>query len=140
VINDSYNSNPAALLSMVTTLVDGGTGANRKIVVAGEMLELGDDAADMHRETGQKIAASGIDLLIGVRGLAKDLVDGATKAGLSNARFAEDSNAAGELLAGLVRKGDVILVKGSRGVRTENVIEKLMEKFKLEEEGDAVTV
>ncbi len=140
VINDSYNSNPAALLSMVRTLVDGGAGAKRKIVVAGEMLELGEDAADIHLETGEQIAESGITMLIGVRGLAKYMVAGATKAGLSNAQFAEDSNAAGELLAGLVRKGDVILVKGSRGVRTENVIEKLLEKYRLEEERDAVTV
>jgi UDP-N-acetylmuramoyl-tripeptide--D-alanyl-D-alanine ligase len=133
VINDSYNSNPAALLSMVETLVDGAAGAKRKIVVAGEMLELGQDAAEIHHDTGQKIAASGIDLLIGVRGLAKELVDGATEAGLSNAQFAEDSNAAGDLLKENVREGDVILVKGSRGVRTENVIDKLLEKFSLEE-------
>lgn len=138
LINDSYNSNPDALLSMVRTLIEGGASAKRKIVVAGEMLELGEDAAGIHRETGQKIAASGIDLLIGVRGLAKDLVDGATNAGLSEAMFADDSNAAGELLSEIVSEGDVILVKGSRGVRTEAVVEKLLEKFKLEEERDAV--
>jgi UDP-N-acetylmuramoyl-tripeptide--D-alanyl-D-alanine ligase len=139
IINDSYNSNPAALLSMVSTLVEGGASAKRKIVVAGEMLELGKDAAEIHRETGEEIAASGIDILIGVRGLAKDLVDSATQAGLSQAQFAEDSNAAGDLLCEIVREGDVILVKGSRGVRTENVIEKLLAKFKLEEDSDAVT-
>jgi UDP-N-acetylmuramoyl-tripeptide--D-alanyl-D-alanine ligase len=140
VINDSYNSNPAALLSMIKTLVDGGASAKRKIVVVGEMLELGKDAAEIHRETGEKIAASGIDILIGVRGLAKDLVDGATQAGLSQAQIVEDSNAAGDLLTEIVREGDVILVKGSRGVRTENVIEKLLEKYKLEVDSDAVTV
>jgi UDP-N-acetylmuramoyl-tripeptide--D-alanyl-D-alanine ligase len=134
VINDSYNSNPDALLSMIRTLVDGGTGAKRKVVVAGDMLELGDDAANIHRETGEKIAASAIDLLIGVRGLAKELVDGAMSAGLSQAQFVEDSNSAGDLLSEIVREGDVILVKGSRGVRTENVIEKLLEKYELEEE------
>ncbi len=73
VINNSYNSNPAALLGMVKTLVDGGKGAKRKIVVAGEMLELGKDEANIHRETGSQLAASGIDFLIGVRGLAKEL-------------------------------------------------------------------
>lgn len=138
VINDSYNSNSDALVSMVNTLVEGGAGAKRKIVVAGEMLELGKDAAEFHRDTGEKIAASGIDILIGVRGLAKDLVDGAKQGGLADAQFAEDSNAAGDLLARIVREGDVILVKGSRGVRTEIVIEKLLEKYKLEEERDAV--
>lgn len=138
VINDSYNSNPDALLSMVKTLVDGGGGAKRRIVVAGEMLELGDGAADIHRETGRKIAASGIDVLVGVRGLAKEIVDGASEAGLSDVKFAEDSNAAGQLITEIVGDGDVILVKGSRGVRTEKVIEKLLEKFKLQEERDAV--
>ena len=131
VINDSYNSNPAALLSMVETLVDGAAGATRKIVVAGEMLELGVDAAKIHRETGEKIAASGIDLLIGVRGLADELVEGSTASGLT-AEFAEDSDAAAEMLANIVAAGDVILVKGSRGVRTEKVIEKLLINFKLE--------
>jgi UDP-N-acetylmuramoyl-tripeptide--D-alanyl-D-alanine ligase len=73
-------------------------------------------------------------MLIGVRGFAQDMVDGA--AGV-DAQFAEDSDAAGELVAGLVKDGDVILVKGSRGVRTEKVIEKLLEKFELEEERGA---
>ena len=131
VINDSYNSNPTALLSMVETLVDG-AGAKRKIVVAGEMLELGENEKTIHRETGEKIATSGVDVMIGVRGLAKDLVDGAKDAGLAQAEFAEDSMAAGELVAQMATSGDVILVKGSRGVRTEKVIEKLLEKFELE--------
>ncbi len=131
IINDSYNSNPAALLSMVETLFEGSAGTKRKIVVAGEMLELGPDAAKIHRETGEKIAASGIDMLIGVRGLANDMVAGANSAGLT-ADFAGDSEAAGDLLKDIVAPGDVILVKGSRGVRTEKVIEKLLEKFQLE--------
>jgi UDP-N-acetylmuramoyl-tripeptide--D-alanyl-D-alanine ligase len=129
VINDSYNSNPDALMSMVRTLVDGAGDAKRKIVVAGEMLELGADGAKIHRETGEKIARSGIDMLIGVRGFAQEMVDGAADV---EAQFVEDSDAAGELLAELVKEGDVILVKGSRGVRTEKVIEKLLEKFELE--------
>lgn len=132
VINDSYNSNPDALLSMVETLVSGGTEAKRRIVVAGEMLELGQNAPEMHHETGQKIAASGVDILIGVRGLAENLVDGAKLAGLSDARFAVDSDAAGEILVSLIEPGDAVLIKGSRGVRTEKVIEKLLEKFELE--------
>ena len=135
VINDSYNSNPTALLSMVETLVEGGAGAKRKIVVAGEMLELGGDEKGIHRETGEKIAASGVDVLIGVRGLAKEMVEGAKAAGLSNAEFAADSDAAGDILVRIVAAGDVILVKGSRGVKTEKVIEKLLDKFELEDKG-----
>jgi len=136
VINDSYNSNPDALLSMVETLVDG-AGSGRKIVVAGEMLELGDNAAAIHRETGRKIGRSGVDLLIGVRGFGKELVDGAHDGGLGESYFAEDSNAAGEMLQDIVTAGDVVLVKGSRGVRTEKVIEKLLERFELEDKAPA---
>ena len=132
VINDSYNSNPAALLSMVETLVDGSEGAKRRIVVAGEMLELGDDAERLHEETGEAIANRKVDMLVGVRGFGEQLVSGAKRGGLEKAVFAVDSDSAGELLVGEVREGDVILVKGSRGVRTEKVIEKLLEKFEPE--------
>jgi len=132
VINDSYNSNPAALLSMVDTLVEGSEGAKRRIVVAGEMLELGDDAERLHVEMGENIASRNVDALIGVRGLGQHLVEGAKKAGLANATFAADSDTAGEMLASDIREGDVVLVKGSRGVRTEKVIEKLLEKFEAE--------
>ncbi len=134
VINDSYNSNPAALLGMVKTLSDGGKNAKRKIVVAGEMLELGNAEKEIHRETGAKLAASGIDYLIGVRGLAKDLVKSAKESGLQETRFFDNSSEAGEFLAGEIKAGDLILVKGSRGVRTEKVIEKLLEQYKLENE------
>ncbi len=138
VINDSYNSNPDALLSMVETLVDG-AGSSRKIVVAGEMLELGENAAAIHRETGKKIAGSGVDMLIGVRGMGKELVDGALGGGLADAQFAADSDVAGEVLQDVVRAGDVVLVKGSRGVRTEKVIEKLLERFELEDKASAAS-
>jgi len=140
VINDSYNSNPTALLSMVDTLVSGAAGAGRKIVVAGEMLELGETAPRLHREAGQAIADAGIDVLIGVRGLAREMVEGASEAGLQKAVFAVDSDSAGERLQTEIRPGDVVLVKGSRGVRTEKVIEKLLEKFDLEKSASGIAV
>jgi UDP-N-acetylmuramoyl-tripeptide--D-alanyl-D-alanine ligase len=133
VINDSYNSNPAALLSMVQTLVEGSDASSRKIVVAGEMLELGEDAMTIHTDTGAAIARIDIDLLIGVRGNAAQMVSGALTAGIAAAKFAEGSDAAGEMLVQEIRSGDVVLIKGSRGVRTEKVVEKLLEKFELEE-------
>jgi UDP-N-acetylmuramoyl-tripeptide--D-alanyl-D-alanine ligase len=132
VVNDSYNSNPTALLSMVRTLVEGGAGRKRKIVVAGEMLELGEDASRIHFGVGEEIALSGIDMLIGVRGLASDMIAGAQTAGATNVLFFEDSRHAGEFLLDEIKVGDLVLVKGSRGVRTEIVIEKLLEKFELE--------
>ena len=132
VINDSYNSNPAALMSMVSTLIDGCLPGQRKIVVAGEMLELGIDEVEAHREIGEQIAGSGVDRLIGVRGLAKEMVAAATSAGLA-ADFAEDSDQAGAIVSREVQRGDVILIKGSRGVRTEKVIEALLKSHKLED-------
>lgn len=132
VINDSYNSNPDALLSMVRTLVECSTETDRKIVVAGEMLELGNNAAQIHRQTGDSIAKSGADILIGVRGFGRDLATGAADSGMEDSRFADDAEMAGEMLAAEIRSGDVVLVKGSRGVRTEKVIEKLLQKFELE--------
>ncbi len=137
VINDSYNSNPTALLSMVKTLVEGGAEAKRRIVVAGEMLELGEGEAEIHRNVGSEIAKSGVDMLIGVRGLAREMVEGAKEGGLTLAEFADDSDAAGEMLLAEIRKGDLVLVKGSRGVRTEKVIEKLLQKFELEDKDSA---
>jgi UDP-N-acetylmuramoyl-tripeptide--D-alanyl-D-alanine ligase len=138
VINDSYNSNPTALRSMVDTIVNGRAGAKRVIVVAGEMLELGDAAEAVHLETGRSLASSGIDRLIGVRGLAKNLVEGARDAGLRETAFAVDSDEAGEMLAVEITEGDLVLIKGSRGVRTEKVLEKLLEQFEPEAKGAAV--
>ncbi|HEY0460804.1 MAG TPA: UDP-N-acetylmuramoyl-tripeptide--D-alanyl-D-alanine ligase [Pyrinomonadaceae bacterium] len=132
VVNDTYNSNPDALLSMVETIKEGGAGARRKIVVAGEMRELGENSARIHFETGKQIAALGIDRLFGVEGFAKDLLEGAKSAGLSDGEFYEDSKVAGEKFIAEVRAGDLILIKGSRGVRTEKVVEKLLENFELE--------
>ncbi len=133
VVNDSYNSNPAALLSMVRTLIEGGATAGRKIVVAGEMLELGNDESAIHKNTGREMAGLGVDKLIGVRGLASEMVAGAADAGLADVEFAEDSDAAADLLSSQIREDDLVLVKGSRGVRTEKVIERLLEKFELED-------
>jgi UDP-N-acetylmuramoyl-tripeptide--D-alanyl-D-alanine ligase len=135
VINDSYNSNPAALMSMIETLTEGSIPGQRTIVVAGEMLELGDEEAAIHRQTGVEIAKSGIAKLIGVRGLANEMVFAARQKGLRDSEFAPDSEIAGEMLSRQVRAGDVILVKGSRGVRTEKVIEALLKSHKLEDEG-----
>lgn len=132
VINDSYNSNPEALISMVQTLIENSEGDGRKIVVAGEMLELGDMAEKLHYEVGIKIAKMNVDMLVGVRGLAKELVKGARDAGLKDAFFVEDSDRAGDLLLQKLEYRDLILVKGSRGVQMERVVEKLLKEFDLE--------
>jgi UDP-N-acetylmuramoyl-tripeptide--D-alanyl-D-alanine ligase len=126
VVDDSYNSNPRALIEMVTTIC-ANKDCERKIVVAGEMLELGVTGAALHREAGRRIAELGIDLLIGVRGLAREIVEGAREAGMSaaSAIFCETPNEAADTLTREARAGDLILIKGSRGVKTEIVVERM---------------
>lgn len=131
VINDTYNSNPEALVSMVKMIVEGGSEVKRKIVVAGEMRELGQDTEKIHFETGKQIAALGIDKLFGIEHLAQNLLEGAKSAGLSEVGFYKNSEIAGEDFVNQVQAGDLILIKGSRGVRTEKVVEKLLEKYEL---------
>lgn len=124
VIDDSYNSNPPALLQAVQALVEA-PGFTRRIVVAGEMLELGEQGAQLHQACGQTLTELGIEKLIGVRGLAQSLVNGAQAAGLDDAVFADTPEAAAELLLNDCREGDLVLVKGSRGVRTEKIVQRL---------------
>ena len=126
VIDDSYNSNPRALVEM-TAHICGVEGYQRRIVVAGEMLELGSAGPRLHREAGRSIASHGVDLLIGVRGLARELVEGAQQSGLKAecALFCETPESAAEVLKRDARPGDLILVKGSRGVKTDIVVERL---------------
>jgi len=81
VVDDSYNSNPRSLLSMVRTVAEARENVKRKFVIAGEMMELGPDAPAMHHEAGREIAQLGIDVLWGVRGLASQIVSGAREAG-----------------------------------------------------------
>jgi UDP-N-acetylmuramoyl-tripeptide--D-alanyl-D-alanine ligase len=122
VINDCYNSNPKALAAMVNALAD--MPAKRRIVVAGEMLELGAQGEAMHRESGQHIASKGIDVLVGVRGLAEKMVDAAKQQGM-RAEFLANADAAGEWLARETREGDVVLLKASRGVKLEKALDQL---------------
>ncbi|HVG29994.1 MAG TPA: UDP-N-acetylmuramoyl-tripeptide--D-alanyl-D-alanine ligase [Pyrinomonadaceae bacterium] len=135
LIDDSYNSNPRSLLSMARSLVEGARGAEggarRTLVVAGEMLELGEEAAAMHREAGREIAGMGVSLLWGVRGLASEIVEGARGAGMGeeSARFFETTDEAASSLVAEVRAGDLVLVKGSRGVHTERIVKALRERF-----------
>jgi UDP-N-acetylmuramoyl-tripeptide--D-alanyl-D-alanine ligase len=120
VINDCYNSNPKALHAMVDALA--AMKARRRIVVAGEMLELGPAGAEMHRAAGRHIAEKKIDFLVGVRGLAQEMVDGARQAG-TKAEFVATPEEAGEWLARETCDGDVVLLKASRGVKLEKALE-----------------
>ncbi len=122
LIDDCYNSNPHALDAMVTTLAQ--SRAERRILVAGEMLELGPEAAMLHAACGRAAALAGLDLIVGVRGLAQSLVTAATEAG-AHALFFNTPAEAGEWLRSCLRSGDLVLLKASRGVRLEGALEAL---------------
>jgi UDP-N-acetylmuramoyl-tripeptide--D-alanyl-D-alanine ligase len=136
IVDDSYNSNPRSLVSMVRTIAETGGARKRKIVIAGEMLELGPDSAQLHQETGRQIAQAGVDLLWGVRGEAAELIAGARAAGLSATRFFESAADAAAAIIDEVKKGDLILVKGSRGVATDRVVSAMREHFALAESNE----
>jgi UDP-N-acetylmuramoyl-tripeptide--D-alanyl-D-alanine ligase len=122
VINDCYNSNPRALNAMVDALLAiPGSVAGRHIVVAGEMLELGPRGEELHRECGQYMAGRGVDVVVGVRGLAAALVDGAAHGG-TDALFVATPEEAGAWLKENLRSGDAVLLKASRGVRLERAL------------------
>lgn len=129
VINDCYNSNPKALEAMVDALA--AMRAKRRIVVAGEMLELGPAGEEMHRQAGQHVADKKIDVLLGVRGLARSMVEGARQAG-TRSEFVASPEEAGEWLAREARDGDVVLLKASRGVK----LEKALEAWKARRDGN----
>ncbi len=125
ILNDCYNANPEAVRAMLDVL--GATPARRRIAVLGEMLELGHMAEPLHREIGSYVAGRGIDVLIGIRGASRQMVDEAVRAGMSGAAyFFEDPQAAGDFLRGLAREGDAVLFKGSRGVAVEKAMERLL--------------
>jgi UDP-N-acetylmuramoyl-tripeptide--D-alanyl-D-alanine ligase len=124
LINDCYNSNPAALDAMVDALMS--TPAERHIVVAGEMLELGSDAKALHAACGSRMAERGVDVILGVRGEAEAMV-GAAKASGAEASFVDSSEDAGKWLVANVRAGDVVLLKASRGVRLEKALTVIAE-------------
>lgn len=132
-INDCYNSNPVALEKMMDLLCST-PGYQRRILVAGAWREIGPTSPELHRAAGAYAARKQlIDWIIGVDGDAKELVRSAIEAGhdRSRAAFFESSGEAASFLLGLVRAGDLLLVKGSRGVHMESIAAALRERFPL---------
>jgi UDP-N-acetylmuramoyl-tripeptide--D-alanyl-D-alanine ligase len=113
IVNDCYNSNPVALDAMVNALL--AIPAERHIVVAGEMLELGADGPALHRACGERMRERGVDTVVGVRGLAREF------GGL----FFETAKQAGEWMLANLKVGDAVLLKASRGVKLEGALEVL---------------
>ena len=126
ILNDCYNSNPDAARAMIDVLRD--TPAKRRIAVLGEMLELGRWTESLHRDVGCYAAKSGVDVLVGIGGAARYLVEEARNRGLADdaAFFFADAANAGDRLRQFVRPGDAILFKGSRGTHVEQALERLL--------------
>lgn len=127
LVDDSYNSSPTALARAIDT-VRRGAGARRVVAFLGEMLELGPQSEALHREGGRLGARHGLALVVSVGGpAAAALGEGAVEAGLDRAKVChvDTSEEAARLASTLVRDGDVVLVKGSRGTQMERVVERL---------------
>jgi UDP-N-acetylmuramoyl-tripeptide--D-alanyl-D-alanine ligase len=127
VINDSYNSSPTAL-DALSDLLASSAGFRRRILAAGEMLELGSSARELHRGCGRHAAATrGIDWIIGVQGDAAEIVNAAIAAGLpkDRTRFFVSSTEAAKFLVDFITPGDLLLLKGSRGVKMETILEAI---------------
>ena len=128
LLDDCYNSNPTAVEAAVTAL--GLAARGRRVAFLGDMLELGPTGPDLHRQTGETVGGR-LDLLVAVGPLAQHLLEGARRAGLAPAALLgfPDSATASAAAPDLVKPGDAVLVKGSRGVRMETIVEALRTRF-----------
>lgn len=131
VVDDSYNSSPTALLRALE-VVGRESRATRKAAVLGEMLELGSHSESLHRECGRATAAARLDRLVAVGGVAaKALADAAVEGGMAarDVTWTASSAAASDLIVPWLTPGDLVLVKGSRGIRTDIVVDRITEAF-----------
>jgi UDP-N-acetylmuramoyl-tripeptide--D-alanyl-D-alanine ligase len=126
IIDDSYNASPEAMKCSLDRLAGMAT-SGRRIWAAGDMLELGDWSEDAHREVGEHAGRLGIDALFAVGDYASFIAAGAESGGIPATQIAcfDTAGEAGRAIAGEIRSGDLLLVKGSRGVHMEHVIEAL---------------
>jgi UDP-N-acetylmuramoyl-tripeptide--D-alanyl-D-alanine ligase len=127
VVDDSYNSSPSALAKSLE-VVAREKGVSRKVAVLGEMLELGQHADRLHAESGRLVAQSGIDVLYAIGGAAaRTLAAAAIDAGMPamSVTYFPTSDDAAPAIANAARGGDLVLVKGSRGIRTDLVVDRL---------------
>jgi UDP-N-acetylmuramoyl-tripeptide--D-alanyl-D-alanine ligase len=126
LIVDCYNANPASMKAAVRLLAQTGT-KRKKIAVLGDMLELGTNAAQMHEEVGEFLARQNIDQLVACGVLGRHLAKGAKQAGLDQSRILEvpDARAAAAAVRTVVKPGDAVLIKASRGMKLELVADVL---------------
>ncbi len=122
IIDDTYNANPDSLRAAAETLAE--CRATRRVIIAGDMLELGEQSRRLHFEAGRDLAAMGVDLLIGVGALGRHIAGGAAERGTKTEAFDSQSDAAAALPK-LLRAGDAILLKGSRAAEMERLIKPI---------------
>src|SRR5690606_21686667 len=126
VMDDSYNANPESAAASVRVLA-GLHGHGRRVLVLGDMLELGDTAAEHHHRIGVLAGEAGIDLVVLVGELVRATAAGALEAGLAREAILHVDTAAEAVgrVPALLRAGDVVLVKGSRRIGLEQVVAKI---------------
>lgn len=130
VIDDSYNSNPKALETALASFSR--LPAKRKVAVLGDMLELGEAAAAFHMEAGRQVVRTGWNLLVTVGPLSLQIASGARAEGMASGQILsfQDSGEAAGKVSSFLRDGDLVLVKGSRGMKTEIIVEKIQDAFR----------
>ena len=126
VLNDAYNANPASMAAAAEVLAE--SDGRRKVMVLGDMLELGDQAEALHTRMGGRIAAAGADLLITVGPLGRYIAEGGKQGGAATQCFDSIADAKRDLV-GLLRPGDVVLLKASRAVGLECLVEPIRAAF-----------
>jgi UDP-N-acetylmuramoyl-tripeptide--D-alanyl-D-alanine ligase len=122
IINDAYNANPRSMQAAVDVLAD--VRGGRRVLIAGDMLELGDKAEQLHADVGRAIGSRRVDLVVGIGELGKVLAEGAARIGKDTATFANVAKAA-DAVGDLLQKGDTVLIKASRGMQLEKLLPRL---------------
>jgi len=127
IIDDTYNSSPAAVEAALLALSDMAKGKGRRIAVLGDMMELGRLSVDEHKRIGA-VAAKTVDVLLTIGFRARDIASSALDHGLSDAAIFqyEDAARAGKELQNMLKEHDCVLVKGSQSMRMEAVVEDIM--------------
>jgi UDP-N-acetylmuramoyl-tripeptide--D-alanyl-D-alanine ligase len=128
ILDDTYNANPGSVGASLETLAATSEG-RRRVVVFGDMLELGDSSESAHREMGRAVAASGAAEFVGLGRWAQVAVEAARAAGLAESHHVTTFEDAVALLLKRLAPGDAVLVKGSRGMRMERVVDALVARF-----------
>jgi UDP-N-acetylmuramyl pentapeptide synthase len=130
IINDSYNANPGSMAAALETLIHLKK-QGKTVAVLGDMLELGEDSSTLHRKVGGIVAREGVDHLLAMGEQASHLLAGAAEAGMSDDRLTQagDHQEMATQVSSLLAAGDWLLVKGSRGMRMEKVVEQLVAIF-----------